>query len=164
MFSKLFKLDENNQYGFAMTKPLPIGIFKKEPSVSNDILIKSIENFDLNAKIGEIFVADIEFHAYDYPRKKIYNEVFPCIFELKSKIPLDRRSVYQLLSAMRTGKRENILKHKATKKTQATLCSKKRFPMYIDHIHFLTKRAGKSPKYICTTFLNRSPLKKNNSR
>ena len=27
VFSKIFKLDENNQYGFAMTKPLPIGIF-----------------------------------------------------------------------------------------------------------------------------------------
>ena len=26
VFSKIFKLDENNQYGFAMTKPLPIGI------------------------------------------------------------------------------------------------------------------------------------------
>ena len=28
VFSKTFKLDENNQYRFAMTKPLPIGIFK----------------------------------------------------------------------------------------------------------------------------------------
>ena len=27
IFSKIFKLDENNQYGFVMTKPLPIGIF-----------------------------------------------------------------------------------------------------------------------------------------
>ena len=28
VFSKTYKLDENNQYRFAMTKPLPIGIFK----------------------------------------------------------------------------------------------------------------------------------------
>ena len=46
VFSKIFKLDENNEYRFVMTKPLPIGIFKKEPSVSMD---KSIENFDPNA-------------------------------------------------------------------------------------------------------------------
>ena len=29
VFSKTFKLDENNQYSFSMTKSLPIGIFKK---------------------------------------------------------------------------------------------------------------------------------------
>ena len=29
VFSKIFKLDENNQYSFSMTKSLPIGIFKK---------------------------------------------------------------------------------------------------------------------------------------
>ena len=28
--SKILKLDENNQYGFAMTKPLLIGIFKEK--------------------------------------------------------------------------------------------------------------------------------------
>ena len=43
-----------------MTKSVPIGISKKEPSVSMDILNKSIESFDLNTKIGEIFVVDIE--------------------------------------------------------------------------------------------------------
>ena len=30
VFSKIFKLDENNQYSFSMTKSLPIGIFKKD--------------------------------------------------------------------------------------------------------------------------------------
>ena len=141
MFSKTFKLDENNQYEFAMTKPLQLGMFNKESSVSMDILNKSVENFDPNAKIGEIFVVDIEFDPYNDPRKKMYNEVFPCIFEPKSKDPVDRR-VYQLPSTMSTGKRENILKYKATEKTHVILRPKKRFPMYIDHIHFLTKRAG----------------------
>ena len=74
VFSKIFKLDENNEYRFAMTKPLPIGIFKKEPSVSMD---KSIGNFDPNAKIGEIFAVDIEFDSFDDPQKRMYNEVFP---------------------------------------------------------------------------------------
>ena len=37
-FSKIFKLDENNQYGFAKTKPLPIGVFKKEAHLDMDIL------------------------------------------------------------------------------------------------------------------------------
>ena len=43
---------------------------------------------------------------------------------------------------MRTGKRENILKYKAIEKTHTTRSPKKRFPMFIYHIHFLTKRAG----------------------
>ena len=42
---------------------------------------------------------------------------------------------------MRTGKKNNVLKYKATEKTHATLYPKKQFPMYIDHIHFLTKKA-----------------------
>ena len=42
-----------------MMKPIPIGIFKKEPSVSIEIFNKSIENFHPNTKIGEIFVVDI---------------------------------------------------------------------------------------------------------
>ena len=35
VFSKVFKLDENNQYGFAMTKPLSLGIFKKQFDANN---------------------------------------------------------------------------------------------------------------------------------
>ena len=142
IFSKIFKLDENNQYGFAMTKPPPIGIFKKEEHVDIEILNVSIANFDVNAKIGEIFVADIEFNAYGNPRGKMYNEVYSCIFQPKSKVSVDRRSVYQLLSTMRMGKKDNILTYVATEKAHATLDPKKHFPMFIDHIHFLTKRAG----------------------
>ena len=70
VFPKIFKLDENNQYGFAMTKPLPINIFKKEDHVDMEILNASIAKFDSNAKVGEIFVVDIEFNAYDNLRKK----------------------------------------------------------------------------------------------
>ena len=36
-FSKIFKLDENNQYSFAKTKLL-IGVFKKEAHLDMDIL------------------------------------------------------------------------------------------------------------------------------
>ena len=55
IFSKILKLDENNQYDFAMTKSLFIGIFKKEAYVDMEILNASITNFDPNARIGEIF-------------------------------------------------------------------------------------------------------------
>ena len=60
-----------------MTKPIPIGIFKKELSVSIDKFNKSTENFDPNTKIGEIFIVDIEFDAYDDQRKKCTMRCFP---------------------------------------------------------------------------------------
>ena len=125
-----------------MTKPLPNSISKKEEHVDIEILNASIANFDLNAKIGEIFVVDIEFNTYNDPRKKMYNEVYRCIFQPKSKVSVDRRSVYQLLSLMKMGKKDNILKYAATEKTHATLDPNKCFPMFIDYIHFLTKTAG----------------------
>ena len=51
----------------------------------------------------------------------MYNEVDHCIFQPKSKVSVDRRSVYQLLSLMKMGKKDNILKYAATEKTHATL-------------------------------------------
>ena len=120
VFSKVFKLDENNQYGFAMKKLLPIGIFKKQSDPNLETLENSLKNFDPNAKIGEVFVVDIQFDAYDDPPKRIYYEIYPCIFQPKSKVLPNRRSVYQLLSNMRSGKRGNILSFKATEKTHAT--------------------------------------------
>ena len=97
----------------------------------------SLANFDSNSKIGEIFVVNIQFHACDDPRKKMYNEVFPCVFEPKTKVPFSSRSVDQLLSTTITGKRGDVLKFKSTEKTHATLLPKRRFPMFINHLYFL---------------------------
>ena len=58
----------------------------------------------------------------------MYNKVSPCIFEPKTKIPADYRSVYQLLANVRVGKKENILKFLVTGKMHDTLKPKKRFP------------------------------------
>ena len=69
-FSKICKLDENNQYGFAMTKPLPIGIFKKKPFVDLDILNKAVNDFDPTSKTGHVFVVDIHFQEFNDPKKK----------------------------------------------------------------------------------------------
>ena len=50
-------------------------------------------------------------------KKKMYNEIYLCIFQPKTKVPADERSVYQLLSNMRVGKKDNILKFLVTEKT-----------------------------------------------
>ena len=51
VFNKVFKLDENNQYGFAMTKSLPIGIFEKQSDANMQTLENSLKTFDSNVKI-----------------------------------------------------------------------------------------------------------------
>ena len=73
VISKIIKFDENNQYGFAMTKPMPIGSIKdKEPSWKEFNLL--MEKVSLDDPIGHLFVVDIEF---DYenatPRQIMYN-------------------------------------------------------------------------------------------
>ena len=39
----------------------------------------------------------------------MYNKVSPCIFEPKTKIPADYRSVYQLLANVRVGKKRKYI-------------------------------------------------------
>ena len=79
VFSKIFKLDENNQYGYSMIKPLPIGIFKKKPFVDLDILNKAVHDFDPNTKIGHVFEVDIHFQEFNNPKRRCtmrYTPVF----------------------------------------------------------------------------------------
>ena len=62
---------------------------------------------------------------------------------------------------MRSGKRGDILSFKATEKTYATLDPKKRFPMFLDHIHFLTNRAGwKVTRFHAHYTFEQEPFKK----
>lgn len=101
-----------------------------------------VSNYDpLKDRTRHTFIVDIEFVALEYPIKKIYNEIYSCIFEPKTKVPIDNRSVCKLFSNVRMGKK-NILKYLFTKKTHTTLKSKKRFPMYVNNIKFLTQRVG----------------------
>ena len=51
-----------------MTQPLPIGNFKNKKSVTLEILNDAVKNYNLNDKVGQIFVVDIEFCEYEDPR------------------------------------------------------------------------------------------------
>lgn len=60
VFSKILKL-ENNQHGFAVTKPLPAGFIKKVEVLSSRKSGLMLESLDHDDKIGYLFVADIHF-------------------------------------------------------------------------------------------------------
>ena len=85
VISKIIKFDENNQYGFAMTKPMPVGAIKeKDPSWTEYNIL--FEKVSLNDKKGHIFVVDIEFdHDHASDRQIMYNEILPPFIEKKHK-------------------------------------------------------------------------------
>ena len=83
--SKILKMDENNQYGQAMTKPLPYGRIRKEKEVPtlkrfNEILYSS----DHVDNIGHRFTVDIEFTKIN-EKILLFNEIYPSIFEKNKK-------------------------------------------------------------------------------
>ena len=57
-------MDENNQYGNAMTEPLLFGCIKKQQKIPSPWEINAILNcLSYACKIGHLFIADIKFHV-----------------------------------------------------------------------------------------------------
>ena len=140
--SKIIKFDENNQYGFAMTKPMPTGSIKeKTPSwVEFNLLL---ERFDLDDKIGHLFVVDIKF---DYEsasdRVIMYNEVFPPIIEKKKTLDANERSVFQLCERYSENDKGKPKSYKTSPKSHSILLPKTFIPMYLEELKFLITRCG----------------------
>ena len=92
------KLDENNQYDYAITKPLPTGYIKKEPEPTRRTFNILLDKVDLDDPVGHLFVVDISF---DYekatPKERTYNEIYPSIIEKQKIIDVAERFVYQLI-------------------------------------------------------------------
>ena len=91
-------MDENNQYGYAMTKPLPTGSIKKmkrAPTLREfELILQSISNTD---KIGHLVLVDIEFDRKNATEKQIFfNEIYTPIFEQKKLLCANERLVFQL--------------------------------------------------------------------
>ena len=104
--SKIIKMDENSQYGFAMTKPLPYGCIKKKINLPTlEELAVLLKNVTLQDELGHLFVVDIEF-ANINKKNLFFNEIYPPIFEKHKKIDPYERSCTQIMS------RANIKKNK----------------------------------------------------
>ena len=141
--SKIIKMDENNQYGMAMTRPLPYGCIKRQFTVpSFEKLEQLLKSVTLEDKIGHIFTVDIEFSDIN-PKTLLFNEVFPRVFEKHKKIPPHLRSCSQIMSRAR--KKENkdeIASLPFNSKTHATLNKKIFVNLYAENLYFLTTGAG----------------------
>ena len=142
VISKILKLDENNQYGHAMTKPPPTGCIKNDPDLSWDTFNLLLESVDLNDTIGHLYIVDIKFDLKNATEKQIvYNEIYPPIIEKQKTIDSNEKSIYQLLDNLREGQ-NGPLSYRVTAKTHSTMLPKKYIPIYLEDLAFVIKRYG----------------------
>ena len=82
VIAKILKLDKNNQYGYAMTKPMPMGCIKEHPSPSMLKFKLLMESVDLDDKIRHLLVVDIKLDEKNATEQEIlYDEIMPLIIE-----------------------------------------------------------------------------------
>ena len=95
LISTILKLDENNQYGFAMTRSMPTGCIKEYPCPSFREFNLLLYGVTLHDPFGHLVVVDIEFNEKEATeREMLYNEIFPLIIEKQKTLDADERSVY----------------------------------------------------------------------
>ena len=101
VITKILKLDENNQYGHGMTKPLPTGCIKDNDDISWETFNILLEIVNFDDKIGHLYIVDIEFDFKNATEREFaYNEIYPPIIEKQKIIDPCERSVFQLLEQL----------------------------------------------------------------
>ena len=74
-------MNEKNQYGMAMTKPLPCdGIKEKDYPPTFLEFNRILDGLSHENTIGHLFIVDIKFHDIN-PKTLLINELCPPIFE-----------------------------------------------------------------------------------
>ena len=136
-------MDENNQYGNAMTKPLPYGCIKKASKIPTLFEFNAILNgLSHTDKIVHLFIVDIKFRSKN-EKAMLFNEIYTPIFEKNKVIQAHQRSVLQLMTVLNRNEDKDLINNfKSNAKTHSTLGDKKFIPLYAEHVYFLVKRAG----------------------
>ena len=143
VIAKIVKLDESNQYGYAMTRPMPTGCIKQNNSPSWLKFNLLLEKVSFEDSIGHLFIVDIEFDVKNATEKQLmYNEIFPPIIEKEKILDVNERSLYQLLELFEKTSEGKPETFRCTAKSHATMFPKKCIPLYIEDLRFLIKRAG----------------------
>ena len=98
VITKILKLDENNQYGNGMTKPLPTGCTKDNDNISWKTFSFLSKKVSFEDTIGHLYIVDIEFDIKNATEREFaYNEIYPPIIEKQRIIDPCERSVFQLV-------------------------------------------------------------------
>ena len=136
VITKTLKLDENNQYGNGMTKPLSTGCIKDDNDTCWETFNFLLESVSFEDKIGHLYIADLEFDFKNATeREYAYNEIYPPIIEKQKTIDPCERSVFQLIEQFVGGKK-GPKSYRATGKAHANLFKKMFLPMYLEDLVF----------------------------
>ena len=130
-------MDENNQYGMAMTKPLPYDCIKKQDKVPTlTEFNKILDSLSPDDNIEHLFTVDIRFHNID-EKTLFLDELYPPIFEKNKKVDPFERSTLQLLSVAVRNEEKNILNSfPYNSKTHSTLKEKNSFSSMLKTLIF----------------------------
>ena len=135
-------MDENNQYGYSMTKPLPKACIKENKNLSWVDFNILKESIDLTDKIGHLFVVHTFFDPKNAEKKQLfYNEIFTPVIEKQKNLAAYERSLYQLLELFDKTK-EKPKSYRCTPKSHANLFPKTFILLYLEDLRFLIKRCG----------------------
>ena len=118
-------MDENSQYGMAMTKPLPYRCIEKQDKVpSMTEFNKILDCISHDNKIGHLFTVDIRFYNIN-EKTLLLNEIYPPIFQKNKNIDPFERSTLQLMSVIvRDEEKDKINTFAYNSKTHSTLKEK----------------------------------------
>ena len=143
IITKIIKFDENNQYGFTMTKPMPTACMKENNSPSLSQFNLSLEKVSLEDPIGHLFIVDIKFDEKNATKKQyMYNDIFPPIIEKQKILDANERSLFQLLELFDKTNDDKLKSYRCTAKSHATMFPKRFIPLYLEDLRFLIQRAG----------------------
>ena len=118
-------MDENNEHGNVMTKPLPYGCIKKQeksPPLKN--LILSLTTFSTKIKLDIYFLLTLSFIKSN-EKMLLFNEIWTPLFGKNKLIKQYERPVLQLLIVISRDEEKDItnnLKH--NEKTHSTMKGK----------------------------------------
>ena len=135
VFTSVLKLDQINQYGMAMTKPLPKGGIREQKINGDFDIEKYLDEYNEESKVGHMFKVVIEL-----PQSGInldLNTQYCPVFS-KSEISPKELSPYQIFTKKKTGKNGKILTIQTTNKIISNL-GKQEVYLYIESLIFLRK-------------------------
>ena len=95
------KLDENNHYGMAMTKPVPTGCIKDDKDILWQTFNFLLESVSFEDKIGHLYIVDIIFDVKKVTKRQFaYNEIYLPIIEKRKAIDPCEAQFFNYLSKL----------------------------------------------------------------
>ena len=112
IITKILRLDDNNQYGNGMTKPLPTDCIKGNKDISWETFNFLPESVSFDNKIGYLHILDIEFDVKNATeREYAYNEIYLPVIEKQKQLILMKDPFFNYLkNLLRAKKAQRLIK------------------------------------------------------